>query len=66
MICRAAQKSVNLRYSLVIMGMFTATEFLKRYHSVLISALNMEDLISKSFLNAATNEEISNVIQFTI
>jgi hypothetical protein len=48
------------------MGMFTATEFLKRYHSVLISALNMEDLISKSFLNAATNEEISNVIQFTI
>jgi hypothetical protein len=47
-----AQKSVNLKHSLVVTGMFRfkpATQFVERYHSVVSCALNTEDLISNNF-----------------
>jgi hypothetical protein len=49
---RVAQKSVNLKHSLVITGMFRfkpATQFVERYHSGVSCAMNSEDLISNNF-----------------
>jgi hypothetical protein len=49
---RVAQKSVYLKYSVVLTGMFTikpASQFVEQFHNVVSCALNMEDLISKYF-----------------
>jgi hypothetical protein len=46
------QKSVNLKYSLILTEMFRfilASQFVDRYHSVVSCALNMEGLISNNF-----------------
>jgi hypothetical protein len=51
-IYRVAQKSVNLKHSLVLEGMFRfkpVSKFVERYHSAVNCALSMEDLISNSF-----------------
>jgi hypothetical protein len=47
-----AQKSVNLKRSPLLTGMFRfkpVSQFVERYHSVASCALNMEDLISNIF-----------------
>jgi hypothetical protein len=47
-----AQKSVNLKHSLALTGMFRikpASQFVERYHRVVSCASNMEDLIPNSF-----------------
>jgi hypothetical protein len=47
-----AQKSGNLKYSLVSMGMFgfePVSQFVERYHTIVSCALNMEYLISNNF-----------------
>jgi hypothetical protein len=47
-----AQKSVNLKHSLVLTGMFIfepGSQFVERYHSVASCALNMEGLIPNNF-----------------
>jgi hypothetical protein len=47
----APQKSVTLKHSLVLTGMFTfkpASRFVERYHIVVGCALNMEGLISNN------------------
>jgi hypothetical protein len=49
---RVAQKSVNLKYYLVLTEMFRfkpTSQSVGRYHSTVSCALNMEDLISNSF-----------------
>jgi hypothetical protein len=49
-ICCAAQKSVNLKYSVVSTGMFRfkpASQFVEWYHSVVSCALDMEDHVKK-------------------
>jgi hypothetical protein len=49
---RVAQKSVNLKHSFVLTGMFRfkpASRFVERYQSVVSCALNTKDLISKNF-----------------
>jgi hypothetical protein len=49
---RMPQKPVNLKYSLVLTGMFgfkPANQYVERYHSVVNGALNMEDIISNNF-----------------
>jgi hypothetical protein len=47
---RVAQNSVNLIYSLVLTGMFRlASQFVERYHIVVICALNMEGFILNNF-----------------
>jgi hypothetical protein len=46
-----ARKSVNLKHSIVLTGMFslkTARQFVERYHRVVNSALDMEGLILKN------------------
>jgi hypothetical protein len=46
------QKSVNLKHSLVLTGMFRfkpGSQFAERYHSVVSRALNMGDVISNYF-----------------
>jgi hypothetical protein len=56
--------SVNLKLSLVLTGRFIfkpVSQFVERYHRVLSWALNMEDLISSSFVNLLSNKEISSV-----
>jgi ABC-type Na+ transport system ATPase subunit NatA len=48
---QTGQKSVNLKYSLVLTGMLRlkpASQHVQRYHSVVSCALNMEELISKN------------------
>jgi hypothetical protein len=49
---RMAQKSVNLKHSLVLMGMFRfkpVIHSVKGHHSVVSCALNTEDLILSNF-----------------
>jgi hypothetical protein len=49
---RVAQEPVNLKYSLVLKGMFTskpASQSVERYHSTVSSALIKEDLTLKNF-----------------
>jgi hypothetical protein len=49
---RVPQKSVNLKHSLVLTGMFRfkpASQFVERYHSVVGCALDTEDLIWINF-----------------
>jgi hypothetical protein len=61
---RMAQKSVNLKYSLVLMGMFIfkcASRFVERHHSVVSCALSMEDFISHKFVHSVSNKVVSNV-----
>jgi hypothetical protein len=44
-------QNVKLKYSLALMGMFSfknSGQFVKRYHSVVSCALNMDDLISNN------------------
>lgn len=48
---RVAQKSLNLKYSVICTGISIikfATQFVERYHSVVSRELNMEDFISNS------------------
>lgn len=40
----------------------TVTQFIERYHGTVNSALNMDDLISNSFLSSVSNKEIYNAI----
>jgi hypothetical protein len=45
---RVAQKSVNLKYSLLLKGMFgllPTYQFVEQYHRIGSSALNVEDLV---------------------
>jgi hypothetical protein len=45
---RLGKRSVNLKYFLVLTGMFRfklTSQFVERYHSIFNCALNMEDLI---------------------
>jgi hypothetical protein len=47
-----SQKSVNLKYSLLLVSMFSfkpASQFEERYHSVVSWALNMDSLTSNNF-----------------
>jgi hypothetical protein len=47
-----ARKLVNLKHSLVLMGMLRfkpVNQFIEQYHSIMSRALNMEDLISNNF-----------------
>jgi hypothetical protein len=56
---RVDQKSVNLKYSLVLTGMFrfkTASQFVERFHSPVGCALNMESLTSKQNFNSINNK----------
>jgi hypothetical protein len=48
---KVTQKSVNLKQSFVLTGMFgikPASQFVELYHSVVSCALNTEDLISNN------------------
>jgi hypothetical protein len=61
---RVAQKTVNLKYFLLLTGMFgfkLASQFSERYHSVVSCAPHMEDLVSNNFVNSSSNKEISDV-----
>jgi hypothetical protein len=65
-----AQKSVNLKYSFMLTGMFrskTDITFVEWYRSYLSCALDMEDLISCNiyFFISVGNKEISNVFLCT-
>jgi hypothetical protein len=49
---RVIQKSVNLKHSLVLTGVFsfeTADQFVERCHSVVSCVMNMKDLFLKIF-----------------
>jgi hypothetical protein len=49
---RVGQKSINLKYFLVLMGIFRfkpVSQSAERYHSLMNCALNVVDLISNNF-----------------
>jgi hypothetical protein len=59
------QKSVNLNYSLILMGMFRlkpVSKFVKRYYSVVSCAMNTRDIIGTILVNSVTNREINNLL----
>jgi hypothetical protein len=61
------EKSVKLKHALVLTGKFTfkpASKSVELYRSVVSSALNMEDLISNSFVNSISNKDICNVFYY--
>jgi hypothetical protein len=57
---RVAQKSLNLKYSLVLTGMFRlkpSIKFIERHHSLVCFAPKLEDHISKkNFVNSVSNK----------
>jgi hypothetical protein len=59
-----AQKSVNLKHSSVLTGMYRfkhASQFLERHSSVLSCAVDIEDLVRTILVNSVSNKEINNV-----
>jgi hypothetical protein len=61
---RLSQKSANLKYFLVLTGILRfkpARQSVEWYRSIVRRALNMENLISNSFVNSVSNKEISSV-----
>jgi hypothetical protein len=64
-----AQRSVNLKYSLVLTRMFRfqpSSQSVERYHIVMSCASNVKDLISKISLNSMSNKDISYIFRCTV
>jgi hypothetical protein len=65
---RVAQKSVNLKHSLMLTEMFRfkpASQFAESDHSAVSSALSIADFISNNFCKLITNKVISNAFYST-
>jgi hypothetical protein len=69
MVYRVTQKSVKLKYSELLLGMFRikpVIQFIERYNSIVNCLLNELDLISNNFYEFRNSKEIYNALQHTL